>query len=161
VGSGNIGAANMARAGGIRAGAITFILDFAKGFIPVFLALNYGNFPADFPWILGGILVWAHCYSLYLNLNGGKGVATAAGIFFALAPIQASAGLAAWGFVFLTTRITSLAAIAAVFVIVAALHIPFQNGAATTVSLSILLLIVRRHEENLANLISGAELRFK
>ncbi len=160
-GSGNIGAANMTRSGGIRAGAITFLLDFSKGFIPTFVAWKYGNFTPDFPWILGGILVWSHCYSVFLKLNGGKGVATSAGVFFALVPIHAAIGLGVWVLTFGATRITSLAAIAATFAIAIAIHTPpYQIGAATFVSLIILAIIVRRHEDNLLNLINDSERRF-
>lgn len=159
-GSGNIGAANMTRSGGLKAGAITFSLDFMKGFIPVFFTLKYGNFPGDFPWILGGALVLSHCYSVFLGLRGGKGVATAAGVFFALTPLNAAIGLAVWIMVFFGSKITSLAAITAMFAILLSLAATSPNNIAIVVSLGIFFLIVRRHEENLYGLISGSERRF-
>lgn len=160
MGSKNIGAANMVRTAGLRAGLITFILDFSKGFIPAFVALKYNKLPPDFSWILGGVLVLSHCYSIFLGFRGGKGVATAAGVFFALSPLHAAIGLVAWIVVFSFSKTTSLAAIAAIVTLVLSLISSSPESPAIVVSLVILITIIRRHEENLHNLISGNENKF-
>ena len=112
VGSGNIGAANATRALGKTLGIATFAGDALKGFAPA-LAARLLNFPAEAVAIVGFAAFFGHLYPLYLRFRGGKGVATAAGIFFAMAPIATAIALGVWLLVFLPWRIVSIASLAA------------------------------------------------
>ena len=118
IGSGNIGATNLARALGARWGLLAFLLDMGKGFIAVFLAGYISTFFTDnivsvtLLQIIGGIAsIIGHNWSIWLKFKGGKGVATSAGVFFGLAPIPLLLALAMWLVVFALFRYVSLASI--------------------------------------------------
>ncbi len=83
LGSGNVGATNLARSAGLGWGVLAFLLDAGKGFAPVMVGQGLG-FERWIPVVAGGVAVIGHCYSPYLRFRGGKGVATAAGVLAAL-----------------------------------------------------------------------------
>src|SRR5215831_7711456 len=83
-GSGNIGATNVARSAGLSAGILTLALDAAKGAAPVFLARRYFPDHAAFQILAGLGALAGHCFPVWLKFHGGKGVATAAGVFLVL-----------------------------------------------------------------------------
>ena len=153
-GSGNIGATNVARLLGKRLGSLTLLVDLLKGFIPVLLV----PLVSDLPW-LGGVVALAafagHCWSLFLDFRGGKGVATGAGAMLALAPFAVLICLAVWGGIFAWRRTSSVAGLAAAALLpplVALLH-PDQIWAASALFVGILY----RHIPNIRRLISGTE----
>lgn len=169
VGSGSLGATNVSRVLGGRWFAVTFALDFAKGFVPAFvlgrLAVRVFDAPAEIG-ILYGILAMAgHIWPVYLGFKGGKGVATAAGAVTGIAP--AATGLAAIVFlaVFLAYRYVSLGSIcAAVALPVAYVALgvlggtdPVDSKLAALVVMS--ALIVVKHRSNLKRLLAGTESR--
>lgn len=159
-GSGNIGASNLTRIGGRKVGVITFLLDFLKGLLPVLAALFL--LPAD-PWLAGICALCAvigHCYSLFLIFQGGKGVATAAGALLLLAPVAMSVSLLTWALCFYCFRITSLAAMAALAVLLAGLLAMNAGTHLLLVALACCMIVVRRHEANLIGLLAGQERKF-
>ena len=112
VGSGNIGAANATRALGKTLGVATFVGDALKGLLPTLVA-RLLNFPTEAVAIVGFAAFFGHLYPIYLRFRGGKGVATAAGIFFAMAPMATLIALGVWILLFLHWRIVSVASLAA------------------------------------------------
>ncbi len=103
LGSGNIGATNVVRSGAKGLGALTFLLDAAKGYLAVFAAGHLVFWPSppttllyDLPAIAAAFAVLGHMYPVWLKFKGGKGVATALGVFLALSPAAALIGLAAF-----------------------------------------------------------------
>src|SRR3989440_186857 len=109
LGSGNIGAANVFRAGGPGAFALTLIADGLKGFIPVMLGIAFGLGGNELA--LGAIglaAVAGHTWPLYLGFHGGKGVATSGGVLLALAPVAIVLAGLTW---FLVIRITKVASV--------------------------------------------------
>ncbi|HUK77490.1 MAG TPA: glycerol-3-phosphate 1-O-acyltransferase PlsY [Thermoleophilia bacterium] len=110
-GSGNVGTTNVFRVLGIRAGTLVLIGDMAKGFIPVFVAVQF--FPAWFALIVALAALLGHMYSVFLRGGGGKGVATGAGIVLALVPLIFVIALAIFLILLLTTRMVSVASMAA------------------------------------------------
>ena len=112
VGSGNIGAANATRALGKTLGIATFVGDALKGLLPTLVA-RLLNFPTEAVAIVGFAAFFGHLYPIYLRFRGGKGVATAAGIFFAMAPMATLIALGVWILLFLPWRIVSVASLAA------------------------------------------------
>ena len=86
-GSGNIGATNVARAAGPLAGILTLLLDAAKGAVAILLAERLSGGSATWMMIAAMASLVGHCYPIWLNFRGGKGVATAAGFFIVLSPI--------------------------------------------------------------------------
>src|SRR5271170_3281813 len=129
-GSGNIGATNVVRSGMKGLGALTFLLDAAKGYFAVVLARSLTFWPTPPGVLLYGLpavaalfAILGHMYPVWLRFKGGKGVATAFGVFLALSPVAALFGLALFLIVFLIWRYVSLASIlsAVVFPIAALL----------------------------------------
>jgi glycerol-3-phosphate acyltransferase PlsY len=154
-GSGNIGATNAARVGGPRLGALTLGLDVGKGLLPVLLA---GALAPDAAGALGLVAVAAHCYSPYLGLRGGKGVATGAGALLGLAPVPTLGLLALWALVVSLTRRSSLGALAAA--VAAPPLLAATAPAAAPWAAGIAALILVRHAPNLRRLRAGAEPAF-
>jgi len=158
-GSGNIGAANMTRVGGWKAGAVTLVLDLMKGFAPVFFLSRQERFGAlAVPVAL--LLVVGHCYSVFLGGRGGKGVATGAGALFGIHPLVGAAALATWLAAFTASRITSLSALIAVWAAPITLWTLGHSTWSILATVAIALVVVRRHDENLRALLENGERRF-
>ena len=113
-GSGNIGATNVARVVGWRIAGPALILDVAKGFLPV-LGARYLWPDLGLWWagLVAGVAFLAHCFSVYLEFRGGKGVATGAGGMLALAPVPTLLAAALWALVLATTGRSSVGALTA------------------------------------------------
>lgn len=172
-GSGNIGATNVIRSGSKGLGALTFVLDVLKGFFAVILCGFITNHAGMAPEVRANIVALAavcailgHIYTVWLGFKGGKGVATAFGVFLALAPWAALAALGVFVLVFAASRYVSLGSIlsAAAFPMFAlllpgALLIARTPWVTTVLFLAPLIVIVRHHE-NIARLVRGKEYRF-
>jgi glycerol-3-phosphate acyltransferase PlsY len=161
VGSGNIGATNVARAGGRKLGILVMLLDAAKAAVPVLLSrLLLRGQPDGEVWVLAVALAAfvGHVFPVWLRFRGGKGVATAFGIFLVLAPWAALAGLLAWMGGYLLTRISSVGSLAGSAACVAGTFL--THGLRHPASWTALLiggLIVLRHRGNIVRLVRGEE----
>jgi glycerol-3-phosphate acyltransferase PlsY len=165
-GSGNIGATNVARAGGTVLGIFTLILDALKGFIAVFLVMQFAPNTAQGPSTLAisaaVAAVVGHVFPIWLRFRGGKGIATALGVFIALAPLVALSSVGVFALIVATTRLVSLGSI------IAAASIPFlaillvpHRSTALLVGLSFIsLLSIIKHHANIVRLLKGTESRF-
>jgi glycerol-3-phosphate acyltransferase PlsY len=160
VGSGNIGMANVARAGGSSAAAITFVGDVLKGAIPVIIARNAGFSNEMIAWT-GLAAFVGSIYSIFLGFRGGKGLSAALGVWIVIAPTAILFALAIFGVAFAVTRIMSVASMAAAIAlppVVAAIGLPRHY-----LLLAILMtaLVLLRHRENIERLRRGKEPRFQ
>ncbi len=169
-GSGNIGATNVIRSGAKGLGAVTFLLDVLKGACAVLLcgavATRWGLAPAlraNTVAIAALFAILGHIYTVWLGFRGGKGVATAFGVFLALAPWAALAGLGVFVVVFALSRFVSLGSIvaAAAFPIFALL-LPHAERTPWEIAVLFLipLMVIVKHRENIARLFHGQEYRF-
>lgn len=168
LGSGNIGAANVFRAGGPGAFASTLTLDALKGFIPVMLGIALGL--GDQEWALAAIglaAVIGHTWSIYLGFRGGKGVATSGGVMLALAPVTLVISLLSWFIVVRLTRVASLSSLVAVGVgllTLIALHLVGWTlwrpvgWSVVVLGVAVVGLVFYRHRHNIGRLASGREL---
>jgi glycerol-3-phosphate acyltransferase PlsY len=163
-GSKNPGATNVLRTGNKLAAALTLIGDAAKGWLAVTIARAVLGDPAqESANMLLGLVALAvfigHLYPVFHRFKGGKGVATAAGILFAISWVLGFATLATWLIVAIFMRYSSLAALcAAVF---APIYFTFLFGT-QPMGLAILvmsLLLIYRHRSNIRNLMNGTETR--
>jgi acyl phosphate:glycerol-3-phosphate acyltransferase len=161
-GSGNIGATNVARSGAKGLGIATLLLDLGKAFVAVKIAryLAPGSYDLAVAGAVAAIL--GHIFPVWLSFRGGKGVASALGVFLALTWPSALAILGVFLVVFLITRYVSLASIiaAAVFPLFAFYFVPFRTPIVIAGFLSIPLLIIVKHHQNIRRLLSGTESRF-
>ncbi|MFP4155359.1 MAG: glycerol-3-phosphate 1-O-acyltransferase PlsY [Halothiobacillaceae bacterium] len=157
-GSGNPGATNVLRLGGKRAALITLVGDLLKGLLPVLAARAMDLSPTAVA--LTAVAAFAgHLYPAFFGFKGGKGVATAAGVLLAMAPIVALVAITTWILGALLTRLSSLSALlAAIAAPLTAwlLGLPDATQLATGV---IALLLVWRHRANVRRLIAGTEPR--
>ncbi|QNI36334.1 glycerol-3-phosphate 1-O-acyltransferase PlsY [Edaphobacter albus] len=167
-GSGNIGATNVARSGAKGLGILTLILDALKGYFAVVLAQHlaarYGSPRAyDIAVAAAVAVVLGHCFPVWLGFRGGKGVATALGVFFALVPlITVLYLLGVFLIIVLLTRYVSLASIvaAALFPVFALPHAPARTPVIIAGYIFIPLLVILKHSQNIRRLLSGTEHRF-
>jgi len=169
LGSGNIGAANVFRAGGPGAFAATLIADGLKGFIPVMLGIALGLADQEIALVVIGLAaVLGHSWSLYLGFRGGKGVATSGGVLLALAPVALVLALVSWFLVVRLTRLASLSSLIAVavgFVSLIALHlIGWQawrpvGWPVIVLGVALVGLVLYRHRGNIGRLATGRELK--
>lgn len=174
VGSKNIGATNVFRTVGKGPGLLAFFLDFLKGLvsaglIPLLFHAAAGGTATLGENLTGGMLAVAgHTWPVFLKFKGGKGVATSAGMLFAVAPAAIGIALGVWIVVMAIGRYVSLASILAAIALGAAVWVPciFSNADASLeltvrIILSVLaLLVVVRHHANIGRLIRGTENRF-
>jgi glycerol-3-phosphate acyltransferase PlsY len=157
-GSGNVGATNVARVVGKRYGILTLVADIAKGFVPVIVALNIGLTSAATAFV--GIAAFlGHLYPVFLRFQGGKGVATALGVFLGLAPWATLILMAIFVLVLLATRVVSLSSMVAAGCAPIVFWLFFHSPILVGMSLFIALMIVLRHCGNIQRLLSGTEPR--
>jgi glycerol-3-phosphate acyltransferase PlsY len=155
IGSGNIGATNVLRAGGKGLAALTLILDAAKGTAAVLLAARFGETPA----LVAGLGAFlGHVFPVWLGFKGGKGVATYLGVLIGLYWPAAAVFAGTWLLVAFVTRYSSLAALTAVVASVLALA---AMGEWRLAALFLLLggLLYVRHAANIGRLARGEETR--
>ena len=155
VGSGNIGATNITRIFGWYAGVLVFLIDFAKGAVP--LVLFKRIYPED-PWcwcIAAFFLVLGHCFSVFLGFKGGKGVATSLGCILVVEPFCAFL----YGGVYLISlklsKISAVGSLTGVLSCLLYLIFKWPGSASGTLILSLCGLIILRHHENIQRLKSG------
>lgn len=161
-GSGNPGATNVLRSGSKKAALATLLLDALKGVVPVLLARWLDGAGWWGPQAVAGVALAAflgHLWPVFFRFQGGKGVATAAGVLLALNPALGGITLAVWLGVAWLTRYSSLAAlIAAVAAPLAQLLLwGAQPDLLAVVPMS--LLLIWRHAPNIRKLLAGTESR--
>lgn len=158
VGSRNIGATNVARTCGKGWGALTLVLDAGKGFVPCFVALGE-RLDAWLVVAIGASAFVGHLFPVFLKFRGGKGVATALGVFVAIAPIPAAIGFGAYAIVFAATRTSSLGSLAGAVALPVATSILASETAYIVLSVALSGAVFVRHRENIRRLISRKESR--
>ncbi len=171
VGSGNLGATNAGRVLGRKLGILIYFLDFLKGFAPVAIAKEAlgdpslpGSLSIPVSLAAGFAAFLGHCYPLWHQFKGGKGVATASGLILALAPLVGIATLAVFGLVLAIFRMVSLGSI------VASIALPllfwawnretaFARPKSWTLALFVFVSVwvVIRHRKNVSRIVSGQE----
>jgi glycerol-3-phosphate acyltransferase PlsY len=164
-GSGNIGAANVTRVAGPVAGILTLLLDTAKGFFAVWLAGRYSGESATWMMIASLAVLVGHCFPVWLNFKGGKGVAAALGVFLALCAPAALLSLAIFILVTMYWKYVSLGSISAaaampllIYLLWAPHHAPPTMIIFGTMAAA--LLIIYKHDANIQRLVEGIEPKF-
>ena len=161
-GSGNPGATNVLRSGNRTAAILTLAFDALKGYVPVLLVVLFGapqGLGEGTAALVGLAAFLGHLWPVFFRFQGGKGVATAAGVLLALNPLLGAATLATWLIIAYFSRYSSLAAI------VASLFAPFYQmliwgmGPIVLTAALMGLLLIWRHEANIKKLLNGTESR--
>lgn len=155
-GSGNIGATNVLRSTGRSLGLVTLVCDMVKGLLPTlgaFLLFEH----AAWAGVVGLLTVAGHCWSIYLELRGGKGVATGAGVMLALAPLPTLLTAAVWAISFAVSRRSSVSALLALPVLQLALAWLAPEWLWVGIILGAVLVL--RHRDNIRRILQGEEQR--
>jgi len=159
-GSGNIGATNVGRLHGKKAGLATLCGDAAKGFLPAAIAAH----AFESPWSAAAVALAAymgHLFPVYLGFKGGKGVATGLGIFLALAPAQAAAAALVFAAVVWIWRMVSLGSIVAAAAL--PLIVLYSDGSAAiaALALAVAAATIWKHQANIERILAGTESKLK
>ena len=167
VGSGNIGATNVFRILGKPAGILVLVVDGLKGFaacswLADFVVQPFAVAPDKIEYlrIVAGIsAVLGHNFTCWLKFKGGKGIATSAGVYFALAPLAAGIALVTWIVTAILTRYVSIASIAAAVALPAAVWLTPNSVVLRIVTTALGLLAIYKHKSNIQRLLNGTERR--
>jgi len=158
VGSGNIGATNVLRTSGVRIAVLAMGLDVIKGVVAVIMAQRLtGGVGA--PVAAGLASVFGHIYPIWLRFRGGKGVATAAGVFVVLTPWALGIASAAFVLAVWITRYISVGSVVGALTLAIVAVATDAPGVVEIGSAIAAVLIVQRHRANLARVIAGTERR--
>lgn len=165
-GSGNVGATNLFRVCGRKAGLLGLFLDVLKGAVPVLAASEgiLGLAPPAGEWAAAATAICAvlgHVFSPWLGFRGGKGVATTLGALVILSPFTILAGLAVFILVVLSTRYVSLGSISAAVAVVPSVFILEPDSTPVRMIICLVAVIILfRHKSNMVKLLKGKESRF-
>jgi glycerol-3-phosphate acyltransferase PlsY len=166
-GSGNIGATNVLRVlkeidpkKAKKLAAITLFLDAFKGAFVILLAKFFGVCEAT-QWAIAVIAVIGHCFSPYLKFEGGKGVATTAGVLLVLIPKAVLVGLVVWFIMAKTVKISSISSLTGILVGMASSYVlyPYLSIHSHAPLWIIAFIVIYKHKENIYRLITGQEKR--
>jgi glycerol-3-phosphate acyltransferase PlsY len=174
VGSKNIGATNVFRCVGAKWGILSFLLGMLKGFGGVYCAYLATLFPSvvceqtSNSFLLLSVLsgtaaMLGHIFPVYLKFKGGKGISTALGLLFGVAPAAAAIGFGGWIILFIMSRYVSLASCLAAVIVGVCMWTPLYEGAPCWYKILITLLgvlAIVKHTKNIIRLCNGTENRF-
>lgn len=161
VGSGNIGATNVARAAGKGAGVLTLFLDSGKGVFAMLLADMIARGRVDL-WLalVGAAVFLGHVFSIYLRFKGGKGAATALGVVLYLSPVTAFILAVLFGIVVYLSRYVSLGTLCAAAALPVLTALLAASRHYVTLSLLMTFVLFYTHRENIRRLFAGEESKF-
>lgn len=157
-GSGNVGTTNVFRLLGKKWGFIVFLLDTAKGWLPVFLAIQLTS-SATVAVLVAGAAILGHTFSFFMYFKGGKGVATGLGTIIALIPTLALVAFVMFGLVLMISKTVSLASLSAVTSLLLMIFITDQPTEYRVFVVLGAILIFYAHRSNIVRLINGTENR--
>lgn len=161
VGSRNLGATNLYRVLGWKAAIPAAAFDVAKGAFPVALAARLGVGPSWWPLAVGCCAVLGHVYSPFVGFRGGKGVATAAGVFLALAPAPLGVAAVVWVSLLKLTGFMSVASMAGAMAFAVSMPLLHPDRPAFALAgVLVCAFIFFTHRANIRRLVEGTESRF-
>lgn len=156
IGSGNPGATNVLRTGSKKAAAITLVGDALKGLIPVLIAKIIGVDANIIAFVAIAAFI-GHLFPVFFGFKGGKGVATALGIFLAISPLVGLMLLVTWAITAYLTKISSLSGLIAACLSPVYIYFVVGESPYTLMAVFISVFLVYRHQNNIRSLLSGKE----
>ncbi len=157
-GSRNIGATNTLRVLGKGLGITALCCDMAKGVVPVLLLARLGDWE-HLPLACGVAAILGHSFSFFLRFRGGKGVATSAGVFLALAPLPTAIAIAVFAAVLGLTHMVSAGSMGAAVALMAGVFFVDLSAPVRGVTVLVALLVLFKHRSNLKRILQGKENR--
>jgi len=159
-GSGNIGATNVYRVLGLKLGVLTLLGDVLKGILPVMAARTLLAHDAGIAWV-AFFTFCGHLFPVFLKFRGGKGVATALGVFLVISPAMVACAAALFLGVVLKWRYVSLGSLAAALALPILLRAAGHSFPFIILSVAIACLIFYRHRDNIKRLREGSEKKIR
>ena len=159
IGSGNIGATNVLRTGRKDLALATLLLDSFKAGLAVYILATFSG-ERNVGLIAGAFAFLGHCYPVWLQFKGGKGVATYAGLLVFASPLALAVGAPIWLGLFALTRISSLAALSAAALVPVGAYLLGETQFAVMTLAALSVLIFWSHRENIKRLVNGTEPKF-
>ena len=159
-GSGNIGATNVGRVVGKKAGIITLVGDCLKGIIPLVITMAVTG---RIPWLISAVALTAflgHLYPVFNKFKGGKGVATALGVFLVVSPLATFLAVITFALILYIWRYVSLGSIIAAGIMPALMGIFASSKIYIVLAVIVSGLVIYRHRENIKRLLEGNENKF-
>jgi acyl phosphate:glycerol-3-phosphate acyltransferase len=161
-GSGNLGATNAYRVLGWKAATPVFILDIFKGWLPPFYFPRIdGNDRWEWALAYGAMAIVGHVFSVYVRFKGGKGVATGAGVFLALAPLAVLITTIIWTSLVVITRTVSIGSIAAAAALPIAVALLDDRRLVLVLAVALAAFVIYAHRANIKRLMRGEEPSFR
>ena len=157
VGSGNVGATNVGRILGKWGFVTVFLLDMLKGFIPTIFFVTYFPSATNLIILSSVAIIIGHMYTVFLNFKGGKGVATAVGIYAALSPISLLIAAIAFGVTIYFTKIVSLSSIIAAIVLSVAVFFSPLDIQIKVLTIALAVFVIYKHKSNIKRILDGTE----
>lgn len=154
-GSGNLGTTNVIRNLGLGAGILAYVLDMLKGLIPVLVINHFWGYQVAVMTGIGAII--GHCYSLFFNFQGGKGVAVSSGVLFALDPLIAVILIGGQLIIFFATRLMGLASIISAVAFPVVTYLLRGPNPLFYASFFLTPFVIFQHRGNLKRLLKGTE----
>lgn len=158
-GSGNLGATNALRVLGWKAALPVMIFDVFKGWFPTVYLPLWDGAPGGWALAYGAAAIVGHVFSVWVGFRGGKGVATSAGVFLALAPWAVLIGFIVWGVTMTLSRIVSLASLLAALVLPVAVFVTNEPPIELGLSVALAAFVFYAHRANIRRLVAGEEAR--
>lgn len=162
VGSGNIGATNVARNLGKRLGAFVLILDALKAALPTLYArslVESGRLEIEVMAAVAIAAIAGHCFCIWLRFHGGKGVATSLGVFLVIDPILTGIGVLIFAGVYLAFRLVAVSSVSAAIAFPVLLWLFGRDPVLVNLGVGVALIIVIKHRANLVRIFQGKELK--
>jgi glycerol-3-phosphate acyltransferase PlsY len=162
VGSGNIGATNVARNLGKKVGALVLLLDALKAAIPTFTAkmlVSRGELSIEFLALVAIAAIIGHCYPVWLKFRGGKGVATSLGVFLVIDPALTGIGVAIFVVLYLAFRAVSIGSISAAIAFPVLLWVFERPMPLVQLGIAGAFIIIIKHRTNILRVFHGEENR--
>lgn len=160
IGSGNIGATNVMRTAGRALGIATLFGDIAKGFLPTLIAMLF-DMPREIVAIIGFATFVGHLFPVFLKFRGGKGVATALGVYLAVGPVAIIPCFVVFVAVLLVWRYVSLGSLAGAGIVPFAMYILKVPVEYVWLAIVIAIFVFIKHKDNIQRLIKGQENKIK
>jgi glycerol-3-phosphate acyltransferase PlsY len=160
-GSGNLGATNVFRVLGKGPGIVTLILDIWKGILPILAARHYFPDMPMLPLEAGLLAILGHTTSPFVGFRGGKGVATSAGVFYALLPIPTSIAVGVFSLSLFISAYVSLSSILAALTLAIATCIAHVAIPLKVAAVAIAVFVIWKHRTNIQRLRAGTESKIR
>ncbi|MGC8925752.1 MAG: glycerol-3-phosphate 1-O-acyltransferase PlsY [Calditerrivibrio sp.] len=157
VGSRNVGATNAGRVLGFWGFLVAFLLDMAKSFVPLFILKHFYLYPPETLLILGIVAILGHTFTIFLNFKGGKGVATAVGVYLAVCPISLGIAFVAFILVALIFRMVSLSSIIAAVVLLISVFYLENSTFLKIATFFVVVFVIYKHKDNIKRILNGTE----